>query len=170
MFIRVEKCSTFGIRKALTKSAQFLPKLFINGMLIPSDKISESFLYLGRYFSFHVFDDAHKSEITSLIKDLMSNIDSKPLHPKNKLLLYSRYVLSKVSWHFTLYSFQYISNLGKRKYRFCGKQLTIYIRRWLEIPISGTLCSVFMTRNKFGLNIFHLLLNSSNVRQFSEMH
>ncbi len=29
-----------------------------------------------------------------------------------------------------------------------------YIRRWLEIPISGTLCSVFVTRNKFGLNIF----------------
>ena len=28
-----------------------------------------------------------------------------------------------------------------------------YIRRWLEIPISGTLSTVFMTRNKFGLNI-----------------
>ena len=34
----------------------------------------------------------------------------------------------------------------------------------------GTLCSVFMTQNKFGLNIFHLLLNSSNARQFSERH
>ena len=115
MFIPVEKCSTFGIRKASTKSVQFLPKLFINSMLIPTVKISESFLYLGRYFSFHMSDDSyvdsfHMSEITSLIKDLMSNIDSKPLHPKNKLLLYSRYV-------------QYIPNLGKRKYRFCGKQL-----------------------------------------------
>ena len=28
-----------------------------------------------------------------------------------------------------------------------------YISRWLEIPISGTLSSVFITRNKFGLNI-----------------
>ena len=67
-------------------------------------------------------DDAHKSEITSLIKDLMSNIDSKPLHPKNKLLLYSRYICLDERI-VAFYSFQYISNLGKRKYRFCGKQL-----------------------------------------------
>ncbi len=150
MFIRVEKCSTFGIRKASTKSVQFLPKLFINSMLlIPTVKISESFLYLGRYFSFHMSDDAHKSEITSLIKDLMSNIDSKPLHPKNKLLLYSRYVLSKVSWHFT------VSNISQTWVKEnIDSVVNSYIRRWLEIPISGTLCSVFMTQNKFGLNIF----------------
>ncbi len=141
MFIRVEKCSTFGIRKA--------SKLFINSMLIPTVKISESFQYLGRYFSFHMSDDAHKSEITSLIKDLMSNIDSKPLHPKNKLLLYSRYVLSKVSWHFTL------SNISQTWVKEnIDSVVNSYIRRWLEIPISGTLCSVFMTQNKFGLNIF----------------
>ena len=28
-----------------------------------------------------------------------------------------------------------------------------YIRRWLEIPVSGTLSTIFMTRNKYGLNI-----------------
>ena len=29
-----------------------------------------------------------------------------------------------------------------------------YLRKWLDIPISGTLSSVFLTRNKFGLNIY----------------
>ena len=28
-----------------------------------------------------------------------------------------------------------------------------YIRKWLDIPISGTLSNVFLERNKFGLNI-----------------
>ena len=28
-----------------------------------------------------------------------------------------------------------------------------YVRRWLEIPISGTLSTVFMSRNRFGLHI-----------------
>ena len=28
-----------------------------------------------------------------------------------------------------------------------------YIRKWLDILISGTLSTVFLTRNKFGLNI-----------------
>ena len=148
MFIRVEKCSTFGIKKSATKSIQFLPKLLINGVLIPTVKIGESFQYLGRYFNFDMSDDVHKSEIISLLEDLMSIIDSKPLHPKNKLLLYSRFVLSKLSWHFT------ISNISqtwvKENIDSVGNS---YVRRWLEIPISGTLRTVFMSRNRFGLHI-----------------
>ena len=34
MIIRVDKCSTFGIKKDLTKSIQYLPKLFINNCLV----------------------------------------------------------------------------------------------------------------------------------------
>ena len=172
MFIRVKKCGTFGIKKAATKSVQYLPKVLINSAFFPTVKIGESFKYLGRYFNFNMSDDVHvaspatikitttlecvnviyfsrnrsirttkkylykttleehtvrsflapaegrvspflslrrggsvhfrlnyyihKSEISSLMEDLMSNIDSKPLHPKNKLLLYSRYVWSGV--------------------------------------------------------------------------
>ena len=40
MIIRVDKCSTFGIKKALTKSIQYLPKLIINNSLIPEIPIS----------------------------------------------------------------------------------------------------------------------------------
>jgi hypothetical protein len=36
MIIRVDKCSTFGIKKALTKSVQYLPKLIINKSIIPA--------------------------------------------------------------------------------------------------------------------------------------
>ena len=42
------------------------------------------------------------SELSSLAQDLMNDIDIKPLHPKHKLLLYSRYVLSKLFCHFTI--------------------------------------------------------------------
>ena len=148
MFIRAEKCSTFGIKKSATKSIQFLPKLLINGVLIPTVKIGESFQYLGRYFNFDMSDDVHKSEIISHLEDLMSIIDSKPLHPKNKLLLYSRFVLSKLSWHFT------ISNISQTWVKEnIDSVVNSYVRRWLEIPISGTLSTVFMSRNRFGLHI-----------------
>ena len=84
MIIRVDKCSTFGIKKAITKSVQYLPKL----LLIPNITVGESFKYLGRYFDFHMSNDNHKTELTILlINELMTDIDSKPLHPKNKLLL-----------------------------------------------------------------------------------
>ena len=104
MIIRVDKCSTFGIKKTLTKSSQYLPKLLVNNKLIPAINIGEHFQYLGRYFCFTMSDEKHKSELTSLVQELMTDIDSKPLHPKHKILIYSRYVLTKLSWHFTVTS------------------------------------------------------------------
>ena len=87
MIIRVDKCSTFGIKKAISKSVQYLPKLIINNKLIPTTKIGEAFQYLGRYFDFNMSNDNHKMELTKLINELMTDIDSKPLHPRNKLLV-----------------------------------------------------------------------------------
>ena len=65
MIIRVDKCSTFGIKKATTKSIQFLPKLLINNRLIPKINIGESFQYLGRYFDFEMSNNNHKEELTT---------------------------------------------------------------------------------------------------------
>ena len=84
MIIRVDKCKTFGIKKVITKSTQYLPKLFINNSTIPTVEIGESFKYLGCYFDFNMTDKDHISELISLIDELMSDIDLKPLHPKKQ--------------------------------------------------------------------------------------
>ena len=97
MITRVDKCSILGIKKSLTKSIQYLPKLLIDNKLIHATKIDESFRYLGKYFDFNMSDKDHKQELITLLEDIMSEIDLKPLHPKNKILLYSRYPLSKFS-------------------------------------------------------------------------
>ena len=148
MIIRVDKCSTFGIKKALTKSIQYLPKLIINNGQLPAVEIGKSFCYLGRYFDFEMSNNEHKSELMSNITKLLTNIDLKPLHPKNKIVIYCRYVLSKLSWHLT------IADLSKT---WISENLDSivnqHIRKWLEIPISGTLSNVYLNRNKFGLNI-----------------
>ena len=87
------------------------------------------------------------SELSSLVQDLICNIDEKPLHPKNKLPLYNRYVLSKLSWHFIVVDISkawIIANIHAI--------VNGYIRKWLDIPISGTLSTVFLERDKFGVN------------------
>ena len=148
MLIRVEKCSTFGIKKLLTKSVQYLPKLFINHHHIPTIATGESFKYLGRFFDFDMTDNMHKSELMSVVEELMSDIDKTPLHPRNKLLLYNRYVLSKLSWNLT------VANLTKTWVtQSIDSVVNQYIRKWLEIPVSGTLSNIFLTNNKFGLNV-----------------
>ena len=62
MFIRVEKCSTFGI-KIPHKVCPVPSKLLINSALIPTLKIDDSLKYLGFRFNLNMSDDVHKSEI-----------------------------------------------------------------------------------------------------------
>ena len=60
MIIRVDKCSSFGIKKHSSKSIQYQPKLFVNNQLVPRIEIGKSFCYLGRYFNFNMSDERHK--------------------------------------------------------------------------------------------------------------
>ena len=82
------------------------------------------------------------------LANIMNDINELPLHPKNKILLYSRYVLSKISWHFI------VSDMGKTwVIENLDNIASKYIRKWLELPISTTLSNVQLPHNKFGLNI-----------------
>ena len=148
MIIRVDKCSTFGIKKHSSKSIQYQPKLFISHLLVPRIEIGECFRYLGRYFDFNMSNKKHQSEICDLFGDIISKIDELPLHPQNKILLYSRYLLSKISWDLTITD---ISQTWVCESLDCIA--TKYFRKWLELPISATLSNVFLPKNKFGLNV-----------------
>ena len=157
MIIRVDKCITFGIKKFSSRSLQFQPKLFINTKLLPVVKNGESFKYLGRYFNFEMNNDKHKTHLESSLLDMLKQIDSLRILPKNRLLLYHRYVLSKLSWHLTVADLSktwVIENLDNVVIRF--------IRQWLDLPISATLSGISLPRNQFGLN---LLLPSVKFQQ-----
>ena len=76
----------------------------------------------------------HRSILLETINDLLSTINKIPCHPKNKLLLYHRYVLCKTSWHFTIADRSktwVIENLGNK--------VMDYVRRCFELPKSATL-------------------------------
>ena len=157
MIIRVDKCSTFGIRKSATASMQYLPKLFINQVTVPTVDIGKSFKYLGRFFNFSMDNFDHLSEVLQLVTDLMRKLDDIPCHPKNKLLIYHRFVLSKLSWHFTIADLdttwvtENVDNLVSK-----------YIRQWLELPISATHSTLVVSKSKYG---FSLILPSTKFTQ-----
>ena len=148
MIIRVDKCSTFGIKKASTSSTQFLPKLILNNAVIPLIDIEKSFRYLGRYFNFSMNNTQHMSDLLDTTDSLMSKINDLPCHPKNKLLLYHRFLLSKHSWNLTIADISktwILDNLDS--------SVSKYIRQWLELPISATLCSLIINKSKFGISL-----------------
>ena len=151
MTIRVDKCSSFGIKKSSTSSVQVFPKLIINHDLVPTVNIGSSFKYLGRYFFFSMDNVEHRSILLETINDLLCTIDKIPCHPKNTLLLYHRYVLSKISWHLTIADLSktwVIENLYNK--------VADYVRRWFELPISATLRNLIISKSNYGLSLILL--------------
>ena len=98
-----------------------------------------------------------KSELSRLTNSILTDIDLLSLHPKNKIALYSRYLLSKLPWHFT------VADLPKTWVcEYLDSVVAKVFRKWLEIPVSATLCNITLPQTKFGLNI---LLPSTNFAQ-----
>ena len=102
MIIRVDKCKTFGITKRGSNAVQTQPKLFVNNEYIPPVPRDEDFEYLGRFFNYAMDNKSHKQILLDNTEEMMKTIDKLPLHPKYKILIYSRYGLSKLSWHLTV--------------------------------------------------------------------
>ena len=127
MKIRVDKCVTVSIKKSATSSVQFVQKLTLNNSLVPTVESNKSFKYLGCYFNFNMDNNDHMSTLLTTIKDMMIKTDNLPRHPKYKLLLYHRFVLSKLSWHLTtadLSKTWVVVNLDNI--------VTSYVKKWLD--------------------------------------
>ena len=145
MIIRVDKCKTFGVAKIGSTAKQIYPKLFVN--IITALKENESFKYLGRYYNFNMSNKNHKKILIE--EDILSIIGKLPLHPKHKLDIYNRYLLSKISWHLTIADLTetWVKEVLDNK---CHNAF----RRWLEIPANCTVDIIMLSKsNKFGLNI-----------------
>ena len=139
------------MKKSNTKFIQYSPKVYINNILVKSLKEDESFLYLGRYFDFKVSDKEHQDELTSKLKEFMEKIDLLDIHPKNKLLIYQRYVLGKISWHLTVTN---ISTTWIKEN--LDNMVSNYVRSWLELPVSGTLKIATLSKSKYELNFINV--------------
>ena len=146
--IRPDKCHSFGIKKLQSAAVQFKPKLYINNLLVTALDQNESFLYLGRYFDFKMTDSLHKENLLTKINEYMQKIDFLDIHPRNKILVYQKYILSKISWDLTVTNIT--DTWAKEK---LDSVVNKYLRSWLEIPISGTLKIASLSKSKYGLNI-----------------
>ena len=90
----------------------------------------------------------HETELSEIRILVFTEVDRLSLHPKYKIAFYKRYLLSKLSWQFTVASIprtwvcEHLENVVAQ-----------YIRKWLDLAISATLTNIILPQNKFGLNI-----------------
>ena len=110
--------------------------------------MDKSFKYLGSWYDFEMDNSEHKANIIQVTNDILMKIDSLLLHSMNKILLYSRYLHAKLSWDVIVADIDktwIVNNIDN----ICRQ----FIRRWLEIPPSGTLDLILLSRAKLGLEV-----------------
>ena len=146
MTIRIEKCMSLGIKKSSYSSIQFFPTLLINQNLVPAVHNGHSFKYLGRFFTLCMDNYEHKFILLEALMSLLNKIDAIPCHPRIKLPLYHRFILSKLSWHLT------IADLSRTwVVEDLDNVFTKYIRRWFELPNSASISCLIVNRSCYGL-------------------
>ena len=70
--------------------------------MLPTVQRNEFFIYLGPYFNYAMDNAEHKHWLISETQVVLEKIDQLPLHPRLKLELYGKYLMSKISWHFRI--------------------------------------------------------------------
>ena len=156
MIIRVDKCKSFGIRKASTCSTQFQPNLFVNGKRVKPVEPGGSFKYLGRYFDYDMDDSEHKRELLQRTTEILKIVNCLPLHPRKKLMIYSRHLLSKISWDLTIADLD-VTWVKNTLDNLCHN----HIRRWLEIPPRGTIEILLLPTKQLTFWIFRPNLSNA---------
>ena len=85
MLIRIDKCSTFGMRKEKATYLQYLPNVFIDGTQIPQIGLDLDFVYLGKYFNFGMNQIQARRDVTEKLSHLLSRIIHLLIKPQTKL-------------------------------------------------------------------------------------
>ena len=81
----------------------------------------------------------------------MDKIETLDIHPRNKILIYQKYVLGKISWHLTVTR---ISTTWIKEN--LDNMVSNYVRSWLELPVNGTLKITTLSKSKYGLNFINI--------------
>ena len=127
-------------------STQFKPYLVIINEMIPTVEIGESFVYLGKQFSFNMKPDHFKAQLITEISKYMDILNRLSLHPKNKLQIILRYVYSKLRWRFSIYRLSetwVAQNLDST--------IKEYVKRWLHLPQSANFRHLYLPAKQLGL-------------------
>ena len=148
LIIRVDKCSTFGIKKVRTDSTQYKPYLKIANERIPSIEMNKSFTYLGKDFNMHMSNDHIKSQLVCTIEQYLQVTDRLLLHPLQKIEICQRFIFSKLKWQFSIYNLTetWVAETLDNKF-------SKFYRRWLQIPVSGNISHLSLPRGKLDLEI-----------------
>jgi len=149
MQLRIDKCSTFGMRKQDGKYVQYRPNLSINNESIPPVEIGSSFTYLGKVFDFEMNNQAAKVQLTEKLTRLLKTTSALNINPQQKLKILKVFIPSQLSFELRIYDFAYTWIEQTLDTLICNT-----VRDWMTFPISTCVQEILaLPKNRGGFDI-----------------
>ena len=156
MKIRIDKCSTFGMRK---QSGSYI-QLTIGDSSIPPLDDGEHFKYLGRIFDFSMKNEYIKADIEQRLTSLLRTTSDLDIKPQQKLRILKVFIPSRLTFDLRIYdiSYTWIKQALDSK-------ISNAVRDWMEFPISTCVSEILsLPANQGGLSILSLKETAEKLR------
>ena len=116
--------------------------------MIPAVKLNDSFVYLGKEFSFNVSNENAKNDLVKRLSDYLEKIDILSLHPKHKINIVTKFVYSKLRQDLTIYHLPETWIAGN-----LDSKVNRYTRKWASIPIQGNVNHLRLKVKNLGIGL-----------------
>ena len=160
MKIRIDKCSTFGMRKQSGNYVQFQPNLVVKDSPIPPLDDGAHFKYLGRLYDFAMKNDDIKASLDNKLTSLLKTTSELEIKPQQKLKILKIFIPSRLTFALRVYdiSYTWISQVLDSK-------ISNAVRDWIELPISSCVSEILsLPTTKGGLGIPTLKESAAKLR------
>jgi len=132
MKVRIDKCSSFGMRKINQQYSQYLPSVYIDGETIPATNFNQDFVYLGKRFNFDLNTDSAKKELKEKLLNLLTITSKLTINPGQKVKILKDIIYSKISFELKIYDFNHSWLVSEP-----DSLIKEYLRLWFQLPISS---------------------------------
>ena len=109
--------------------------------MISADNLNDSFVYLGKEFSFNMSNENVKNDLVETLSNYLEKIDILSLHPKHNINIVTKFVYSK------------LGELKTWRAENLDSQVNHYIRKWLSIPISDNVNNLCLKVKNLGIGL-----------------
>ena len=107
MKVRIDKCSTFGMRKQSGNYMQFQPMLTIGGKTIPAIENGGSFKYLGKIFDYDMKNNLTKTILVDRLKNLLKTTSELDVKPQRKMKILNLFIPNQLKFELRMYDISY---------------------------------------------------------------
>ena len=157
MTIRIDKCSTSGMRKQSGNYVQFQPNLVVKDS--PLDD-GAHFKYLGRLYDFAMKNDDIQASLDIKLTSLLKTTSELEINPQQKLKILKICIPSRLTFALRVYdiSYSWISQVLDSK-------ISNAVRDWIELFISFCVSEILsLPTTKGGLGISTLKESAAKLR------